>query len=162
MTGKWRKQMEGCLLGKVLHPRGVSREGLRSASQQVWMIVDEVKIEKLGSKIFIFKCASEIDKRRVLSGGSWHFERALIVLKEPSGIGKIMKQSFTHATFWVQLHNVLVGCIDQEIIGVLGKAIGIVEEVDADEERECIGQYARVSISIDITQPLKKIIYLEQ
>ena len=43
----------------------------------------------------------------------------------------------------------------------MGEAIGIVEEVDADEEEECIGQYARVSISIDITQPLKKIIYLE-
>ena len=27
---------------------------------------------------------------------------------------------------------------------------------------ECIGQYARVRISIDITQPLKKIIYVEQ
>lgn len=47
--------------------------------------------------------------------------------------------------------------MDQEIIRVLGKAIGIVEEVNADEERECIGQYARLRISIDITQPLKKL-----
>ena len=73
VTGKWRKLMEGCLLGKVLHLRGVSREGLRSALQQVWRIADEVKIEKLGSKIFMFKFASKVDKRRVLSGGPWHF-----------------------------------------------------------------------------------------
>lgn len=51
--------------------------------------------------------------------------------------------------------------MDQEIIRVLGKVIGIVEEVDTDEKEECIGQYTRVRISIDITQPLKKIIYLE-
>ena len=44
---------------------------------------------------------------------------------------------------------------------MLGETIGKVEEVDADEEGECIGQYARVRISIDITQPLKKIIYIE-
>ncbi|KAL9453740.1 hypothetical protein AB3S75_009362 [Citrus x aurantiifolia] len=162
MTGKERELMEGCLLGKVLHLRGVSREGLKSALQQVWRTTDEVKIEKLGSKIFMFKFASEVDERRVLSGGQWHFERALIVLKERSGIEEIMKQSFTHATFWVQLHNVPVGCMDQEIIGELGKVIGIVEEVDTGKERKCIGQYARVRISIDITQPLKKIIYLEQ
>lgn len=65
--------MEGCLLGKFLHPRGVSREGFRSALQQVWRTADEVKIKKLGSKIFMFKFASEVDKKRVLSGGPWHF-----------------------------------------------------------------------------------------
>ena len=33
MIGKGRKLMERCLLGKVLHPRRVSREGLRSVLQ---------------------------------------------------------------------------------------------------------------------------------
>lgn len=110
----------------------------------------------------MFKFASEADKRRVLSGGPWHFERALIVLKEPSGIGEITKQVFTHSAFWVQLHNIPVGCMEQETVRMLGETIGTVEEIDADEEGECIGQYARVRISIDITQPLKKIIYVEQ
>ena len=45
----------------------------------------------------MFKFASESDKREVLSRGSWHFERALIVLKEPSDIKEITKQSFTYA-----------------------------------------------------------------
>lgn len=99
----------------------------------------EVKIESLGSKISMFKFTLEVDKKRVLLGGPWHFERALIILKEPSGIGEITKQSFTHSDFWVQLHNVLVGCRDHEIIRALGEAIGIVEEIDAGEAGECIG-----------------------
>ena len=40
----------------------------------------KVKIENLGDKIFMFKFALEVDKRRVLVGGPWHFDRALIVL----------------------------------------------------------------------------------
>ena len=46
--------------------------------------------------------------------------------------------------------------MEQETLRMLGETIGKVEEVDVDEEGECIGQYARVRISIDITQPLKK------
>lgn len=52
--------------------------------------------------------------------------------------------------------------MEHDTIRSLGKMIGRVEEVDADDEGECTGQYARVRISIDITQPLQKIIYLEQ
>ncbi|KAK9178519.1 hypothetical protein WN943_027710 [Citrus x changshan-huyou] len=143
MKGKGRKLVTGCLLGKVLHPRGVSREGIKSALQQVWKTAEGFKVESLGSKTFVFKFASEADKKRVLSRGPWHFERALIVLKEPSGIGEIAKQSFTQSAFWVQLHNVLVGCMEQETVRMLGETIGKVEEVDVDEEGECIGQYAR-------------------
>ena len=36
MKGKGRKLVSGCLLGKVLHPRGVSKEGIKLALQQVW------------------------------------------------------------------------------------------------------------------------------
>lgn len=79
--------------------------------------------------MFIFKFAFEADKRRVLSGGPWHFERALIVLTEPSGIGEITKQSFTHSAFWIQFHNVPIGCMEQGTIRVLGEALGTVEEV---------------------------------
>lgn len=66
--------MAGCLLGKVLHPRGVNREGLRSVLQQVWRITEGFKVESLGSKTFMFKFASKAYKRRVLLGGPWHFE----------------------------------------------------------------------------------------
>ena len=151
---------DGCLLDRVLHPRGVNREGLKSTLQQVWRTAAEVKIESLGSKMFMFKFTLEADKGRVLAGRPWHFELALVVLKEPSGIREITKQSFTHSAFWVQFHNVPVGCMEQGTIKVLGEAIWIVEEVDADEDEECIGQYARARISIDIARPLKKIIYL--
>lgn len=154
MKDKERKLVVECLLGKVFHLRGVNKEGLKSALQQVWGIVEEVKIESLGTKMFMFKFAFESDKRRVLSRGPWHFERALIVLKEPSDIKEIIKHSFTHTGIWVQFHNIPIGCIEQDTIRDLGKVVGTIQEVDADEERKCIGQYAKVRILINITQPL--------
>lgn len=55
--------------------------------QQVWRTGREVKIENPGDNVFMFKFGSNDDKRRILVGGPWHFDRALILLTEPSGIG---------------------------------------------------------------------------
>lgn len=105
LTG--RKSVKGeqiaacCLVGKILHQRGVNLEGLRSAMLQIWRTNREVKIESLGNNIFMFKFDLEADKKRVMGGGPWHFDQALIVLTEPKGIGDIANQPFTHTSFWI-------------------------------------------------------------
>ena len=75
----------------------------------------------MGDNIFIFRFGTEADKRNILAGGPWHFDRALIALVEPSGIGKVTKQSFTHASFWVQLYNVPIMCMNEETIKEIGE-----------------------------------------
>lgn len=73
MKEKGAQMVVGCLIGKVLHTRSVNTEGLRTALNQVWQTKKEVKIEKIGENIFIFKFGNEADKKRILAGGPWHF-----------------------------------------------------------------------------------------
>lgn len=105
-----------CLVGKVLLTRSINREGLKTTMQQAWRTIKEVKIESMGNNIFLFKFASEEEKKRILMGGPWHFDKALIVLTEPVSIGDIKDQSFTHTTFWVQIHNIPIMCMNREAI----------------------------------------------
>lgn len=74
---------------------------LRAAMQQIWRTGWEVKIESLGDNVFMFKFGLNEDKRRILAGGPWHFDRALIVLTKPIRIGDIKKQNFNYVFFWV-------------------------------------------------------------
>ena len=69
MKLKGEKIIVGCLMGKVLQNREVNLEGLRSARSQMWRTVREVRIEELGDNIFMFKFATEADKKRILTGG---------------------------------------------------------------------------------------------
>ncbi|KAL9416941.1 hypothetical protein AB3S75_040014 [Citrus x aurantiifolia] len=101
MKAKKEKALANRLVGKVLLTRVVNKERMKIALQQVWRTFKEVKIESLGNNIFMFKFAEEADKKRVLTGGPWHFDMALIVLTEPRGIGEVTKQSFTHTSFWI-------------------------------------------------------------
>lgn len=114
MKATGQKLTEGCLLGKVLLSREINIGGLRAALHQVWKTLREVQIEEMGENIFLFKFRAEADKRNILAEGPWHFDRALIVLVEPRGIGEINKQSFTHASFWVQIHNIPILCMKEE------------------------------------------------
>lgn len=52
-------------------------------------------------------------------------------------------------------------CMNKEAIQKLGEKIREVLEVEIDEAGECIGQFACVRISINITQPLKKVVFLQ-
>ncbi|KAH9685370.1 CCHC-type domain-containing protein [Citrus sinensis] len=162
MKATGEKIAANCLIGKIMLTRGVNREGLKTAMQLAWRTVREVKVESMGDNVFLFKFANEVERRRILKGGPWHFDRALLVLAEPSGIGDIKKQSFTHTSFWVQIHNIPIMCMVRETIKMLGERIGIVEDIEADEAGECLGQFAKVRISVNITQPLKKVVYLQQ
>lgn len=96
-------------------------------------------------------------------GRPWHFNKVLIVFKEPNGIGNMRKEEFTHAAFCIQIHNGLIVCMEWDNINVqkLGELHGEILEVETDNDGECIGRYARVRISIGIIIPLKKIIFFE-
>ena len=52
-------------------------------------------------------------------------------------------------------------CMDEEICKGIGELIGRVEEVDTNRTRDVIGQPIRLRISVDITKPLKKILFIE-
>lgn len=128
----------------------------------IWRTGWEVKIESLGDNVFMFKFGLNEDKRRILAGGPWHFDRGLIVLTKPAGIGDIKKQNFNYVSFWVQLHDVSIMCMEKETTAELGEAIGRVEEVEIGAAGECICKFLQMRISVYITKPLKKIVVLER
>lgn len=69
MKIKGENVVANCLVGKVLLTRNINGEGLKAAMQQAWRTVKEVKIESMGDNIFLFKFATEEEKKRVLMGG---------------------------------------------------------------------------------------------
>lgn len=69
MKVKGEKLAAHCLIGKILQTRSVPCEGLRAAMQQAWRTTKEMKVESIGDNIFIFKFASESEKKRALYGG---------------------------------------------------------------------------------------------
>lgn len=158
MQGKRGRIIENSLVGKILLAKSVHTDVIKTALTQAWKTTKEVKIESMRNNIFRFKFGLEVDKQKIMAGEPCHFDKALIVLKEPSGIGNMRKEEFTHTRFLVQIHNIPIVCIERDNVQKLGGLIGEVLEVETDDDGECIRLYARVRISIDITKPLQKMV----
>lgn len=82
MRAKGEKIAAGCLIGIALTNRSVNKEGMKMALQQAWQNIREVKAKSLGNNVFMFKFGTEVEKRRVLTNGLWHFNNALILFTE--------------------------------------------------------------------------------
>lgn len=148
--------MKNCVVGKVLTTKPVNRDGFRRNMKNIWVTSGGMSIESLGTNQFIFHFVHEEDKRRILTGGPWHYDNALILTVEPKGVGEISKIEFRKATFWVQFHNIPILCMNKATALFLGNMIGKVKDIDTGDDGDCLGNFMRVRVEIDVTKPLER------
>lgn len=146
------------LVGKILSTKRINREAFRSLIPSIWKINQGMSVEQLRDNMYVFHFKSEQEKKRVLNEGPWSFNNSLIVLVEPVGVGDISKMRFNEVSFWIQLHDLPVICMDKEIGWRLGKMIGVVEDIDTGASGDCLGKYLRVRVRIDVEQPLERAV----
>ncbi|EEF41100.1 conserved hypothetical protein [Ricinus communis] len=142
---------------KVLSSKPINRVAFLSTIQALWHIDNRFRAEAVSASrnTFAFYFESEKDRRYVLEVGPWNFHNHLIVLVQSKGLENYSIIQFTYASFWIQLHIILLFYMNQKIRMELGKMIGVVEEIDLRASGECFGKYLRLHIKIDISMPLK-------
>ncbi|KAK2638621.1 hypothetical protein Ddye_026416 [Dipteronia dyeriana] len=84
-----KHEMTLSLIGKMLSTKVINKEAFMFLFARIWQVREYVEIENVSENVFAFTFMNAKDKRKVLMGGPWTFDRALIVLEEPTGIGDI-------------------------------------------------------------------------
>ncbi|KAH7548541.1 hypothetical protein JRO89_XS14G0159300 [Xanthoceras sorbifolium] len=77
-----------------------------------------------------------MDHKRVLEGGPWNFDNALLVPEIPTGFGDFTNMEFRWTTFWIQIHNIPPICMTKQVGIQLGQHIGTVKEIDVGSIRD--------------------------
>ncbi|TXG70717.1 hypothetical protein EZV62_005652 [Acer yangbiense] len=126
------KKMALCLAGKIQAPDLINREAFRSLIAKIWKVQQGVEIEVISNNIYAFHFQSVDDRRKVLLGGPWSFDDALIVLEELAGKGAITSLKR-----------------------------GEVREVDSGPSGDCLGKFLRVRVAIDIDKPLRRFLRVD-
>ncbi|TXG66328.1 hypothetical protein EZV62_007603 [Acer yangbiense] len=144
------------LFGKVIANKVINREAFKTTISMIWQTKNEVAVELMGINVFKFRFQNYWDRKRILEGGLWLFDKQLIVLREASGSEKVTDLQFWYVPFWIQLHNLHLACLNKEVGLHLSGLVGQVKEIDAGESRECVGKFIRIRVLIDVTNPLKE------
>lgn len=96
----------------------------------LWSTKGDSTIKTLGDNRFLLYFSNEQDKLRIFLDGPWHYENSLIVLVEPKGNGDITKLEFNRITFWIQMHNIPIICMNKDTGFFLTKQVRIVKDLD--------------------------------
>ncbi|XVF84546.1 hypothetical protein PTKIN_Ptkin17bG0045700 [Pterospermum kingtungense] len=119
----------------------------------VWRLAKDFEVSILDSNLSLFKFASLRDKKRVLEGAPWSFERQLLMFQEYDGDLRPSDYTFGKGTFWIRIHGLPLNLMSMEIAERLGKKIGTLLEVDSSSSRNI-----RLKVEIDVFKPSHRFV----
>jgi hypothetical protein len=143
-----------CLIGKVWTDKNVNQEAFKTIFSNIWRIVRSVKFKELKDNMWLVEFSDDGDKRRVLEGRPWSFDRQILVLNEFDGITPPSQLDFSHSPFWVQVHDMPLLYMNKNVGTKIGNSLGELQEVDVVGNKLGWGSYLRLRVSLDITKPL--------
>lgn len=139
------------LVGKIIGGRITNKEGMESVLQLIWKTKYSFQIEaKGGNNTFLFQSGSKDDRKQVLNGGPWLFNKQVISLVKPVGASAISSMSFNMVPFWVHILNLPLVCLTKKCVFSVGGMLGEVLAVDLE------GLIPRIRVKIDISKPLTR------
>ncbi|XP_042952204.1 uncharacterized protein LOC122289286 [Carya illinoinensis] len=145
-----------CIFALNLNGRSVNREAFKSTMAKVWNLEGWITFKEIGFNKFLIEFQLLSDKRKVLQGRPWSFDRHLICMKDFKDDLAPNEISFKTEPFWVQLHNVPFAVMNVEQGVKLGSVIGKVHTVETDDQGCGWGRHLRIRVDVDINKPLPR------
>ncbi|TXG53061.1 hypothetical protein EZV62_022230 [Acer yangbiense] len=148
-------EVELCLVGKILYGKKVNMDAFKNLIEQLWSQFGSVEVESVGVNIFMFHCNNQEERNRIWQRGPWYFDKSLIVLEKPEGMGNISQLRFDKVKLWIQIHDVPIICMNRRTAKWMAEQIGCVIDLPT-ETKDCWGKFLKVKVKIDISKPLKR------
>ncbi|CAI9757817.1 unnamed protein product [Fraxinus pennsylvanica] len=143
-----------CLAFRVLAEPEVNKGALKTTMLQIWQLEGKAVIKEIGRNTFLLELIRVSDKKRILSGRPWSFDKILLCLHDCERVNTIKEIGFTEEVFWVQYHDLPFAGMTQNTGQAIGERLGKVLVVDTDSTGFYFGAFLRVKVLIDILKPL--------
>lgn len=145
-----------CVVGKVCTSKKINVEVSRTVMRDIWGMHINTRIELAGFNLFVLQFRSMAEKNRIIRSGPLTFDKRFIVIKSPRVDDQSIGMSFTHETFWLQIHNMPFQCMIKAMALKLGATVGEVVDLDGFEWDNWTGPFIRIRVKMDISKPLRR------
>lgn len=93
-----------------------------------------------------------------MDGGPWNVKK-MFVLLTPVNEGDVPRQiPLRNHTFWIKIFGILFDYMKQEMGLVIARSLGEVVTVDRNRNGDCLRDFMRVRVSINVYQPLCRVL----
>ena len=148
-----KNRVDFVLAAKFLTKRNVSIDAVAKTFRPLWHTRSDFCIRDAGDNHLLFTFELESDLEKVLLGAPWSFDRHLVVLQNYDGTSPMEHVDFSKSSFWIQLHNLPLTCLNPDIAMEIGDSLGDVNK-SVNVSDMIGGNFMRIRVLIDITRPL--------
>ncbi|XVE95711.1 hypothetical protein REPUB_Repub02eG0122900 [Reevesia pubescens] len=146
-----------CLVGKLMTKKMVNVEALKIVLSKVWKVSRSLDTKEEGDKMFLFYFGNKKEKDRVLLTQPWSFNKSLLVLSKMDGFSTPDAINMDWCSFWVQIHGLPFGLMNERVGIVIGESLGDVEEVETTTDNVAWGKFVRVRVHLNVHKPLRRV-----
>nr|POE78854.1 hypothetical protein CFP56_59907 [Quercus suber] len=142
------------LAAKFLTKRVVNMESVARTFRPLWRSEKDVQIKDMGDNILFFNFEDECDLDRVLEHEPWTYDKHLVVFEKVTANVPLSSLAFQFTTFWIQIHELPVQCLNQETRDAIGSSLGKpLLMTDTESEGEIDITTRKTSITVPGTRP---------
>ncbi|CAI9778772.1 unnamed protein product [Fraxinus pennsylvanica] len=145
-----------CIAFSVISDREVNRGALKNTMMKVWQVEGKAAIKEVGWNKFLIELKRADDKRRIMNGRPWSFDKQLICVQDCEEAISIKDILFNKEAFWVQCHDLPFAGMNQKTGHEIGARLGKVLSVNTDSSGVCMGEFLRVKVLINISKPISR------
>ena len=134
------------LAAKFLTKRVVNVESVARTFRPLWRSEKDVQIKDMGDNILFFHFEDECDLGTVLEHEPWTYDKHLVVFEKVTANVPISSLAFQFTTFWIQIHELPVQCLNQQTRDAIGTSLGTPLLMTNTESEGGKGNYLRVRV----------------
>lgn len=147
---------ERCLVGRIITEKAINREAFRSLMTNLWRVKDGIQFKEIQDNLWVIEFAEMKDKKRILDGRPWLFDRHLVALEELDGSTIPSQMAFPKAAFWIQVHDIPLVCMSKEVGYNIGASIGPVIAVEASGGESGWHKSLRIKVDLELSKALER------
>lgn len=144
------------LVGRLFTQRPFNGEALMRTMTALWRPKVKVQAGRLGDNLFLFSFPTQEERLRILSGGPWTFNRALLGLAVADDLVHPSQIPFAKQEFWIQIKGLPLVYMTRAMGKHIGEALGDYVVSDHSKKGEFSGNYLRIRVGLDVTKPLRR------
>ncbi|XVF20497.1 hypothetical protein REPUB_Repub12eG0005600 [Reevesia pubescens] len=127
------------LVGRLHTKRHFNNDYFMATMKIVWRLSKEVTILPLEANLFLFKFKNMANKKWVLDGALWSFDKQLLLFQDDKIELKPEDYQFTTFAIWVRIYDLPLGMRNQKMAIKLGWKIGNLIAIDSCLEERVLG-----------------------
>lgn len=150
------------LVGKFLTEKNINFNAMQNVMASLWRPKEGMEVYDMGGFRYSFVFYHKLDLEKIIEGGPWSFEQAMLLLHEVKNVEDPATIALQEFQIWVQIHNIPRGCISENIVRSVGSSLGRFIKTDPTTFDGVWKQYVRVRVAMNVDKPLKRIIKIKR